>query len=131
MGPRQPFDCPPQVTGRPHCNRNLSMTEHSVFISRFELSPFLPTNIGAKMDGINHLFVWPNPVQSKLKIQLPDGIRGWVSIHMVDQLGRTVYQQAHNPNTQILDINVSSLTSGIYHVILTSKQERYVGRWVK
>lgn len=75
-----------------------------------------------------HLF--PNPANSELNIDLSQVTSGTISIFNVD--GKKVMAEVINAEYGFKKMDVSSIENGFYVVeILTSKNERMVGRFVK
>jgi uncharacterized delta-60 repeat protein len=75
----------------------------------------------------------PNPTSGVLQIQLPDGLKGTISLQLIDLNGRVIKRQnlASDGNALSTSIDVSSLQSGIYILKAQSGSTSLTSRFIK
>ena len=74
--------------------------------------------------------VYPNPTRDQLHIQ-PESAILIHSLHIFNSVGQEVLQYQNN-NDEIIDLNISTLETGVYFMLLEStNQEKYSVRFVK
>ena len=66
------------------------------------------------------LSVYPNPVNNELNISLKDALNGTVSVMLFDQLGRLVINSALDKGGDLIRVNTSSLSNGVYVLKITT-----------
>lgn len=64
--------------------------------------------------GTNTMLVYPNPVLSNTHIILPNQPKAQVSVDIIDLNGRVARSYSYAPGTYSLDVDMSTLPSGIY-----------------
>jgi phosphatidylserine/phosphatidylglycerophosphate/cardiolipin synthase-like enzyme len=95
-----------------------------------------PTNTCAATTGINSIEnnesafnVFPNPVVDVLNINVENAGEN-LSVRITDQLGRQVLENTVN-QTNEMQINTGSLSTGVYFVTVTSGNNHYTKKIVK
>lgn len=75
----------------------------------------------------------PNPTSSMLQIQLPDGLKGNISLQVLDMSGRTVKIQNLSSDGHALStsIDVNGLQSGVYILKAQSGSTSITSRFIK
>jgi uncharacterized delta-60 repeat protein len=75
----------------------------------------------------------PNPTSGVLQIQLPDGLKGSVSLQVFDLNGRVIRRQnlASDGNALSTSIDVSGLQSGVYILKAQSGSTSLTNRFIK
>lgn len=72
----------------------------------------------------------PNPTTDQITIQLPsNGTVRW-TINIFDSIGNTVYV-LDNVDVTILNVDVSKLSQGFYHLVAFNEQEMLSGKVLK
>jgi len=96
---------------------------------RFKLS-FGEENLSVDDLDISNLRIFPNPV-SDFKFSI-SGLEPKIEAHitMFDMLGRKVYQNQIQPDGNINIDLPSSLTSGVYHIIVTQNNHEYTSKLI-
>ncbi|MEY4877145.1 MAG: hypothetical protein RL708_2294, partial [Bacteroidota bacterium] len=88
-------------------------------------------NVGVEQltAGSNQLMVYPNPASQSLVIRHQSLVN---TIEVTDVLGRIVFQQIKNSLTQQIQIDVSTLSNGIYFIKATDTNGNVMnGKFVK
>lgn len=93
----------------------LGQQGNSIYLDDINIGSFALNVANAKKDV--NLYLVPNPAQNEVAIRSAD-IKGKMTVSIVDITGRLLLQQNLEPN--IATINTSSLTNGVYHVIVQS-----------
>lgn len=93
----------------------LGQSGNSVYLDDINIGSFA-LNVDDVKKDIN-LYLVPNPAQNEVSIRSAD-IKGNMTVSIVDITGRLLLQQNLEPN--IATINTTSLTNGVYHVIVES-----------
>jgi photosystem II stability/assembly factor-like uncharacterized protein len=75
------------------------------------------------------LLVFPNPAKEKITIQLSESGRKIEELRIIGNNGHEVHRQ--QPNCQIIDINVSSLTNGLYFITILNNGNSYACKFIK
>lgn len=75
----------------------------------------------------------PNPTSGMLQIQLPDGLKGTISLQVFDLNGRVIRRQnlASDGNALSTSIDVSGLQSGVYILKAQSGSTSLTNRFIK
>lgn len=75
----------------------------------------------------------PNPTSGMLQIQLPDGLKGTISLQVFDLNGRVIKRQnlASDGNALSTSIDVSGLQSGVYILKAQSGSTSLTNRFIK
>ncbi len=84
------------------------------------------------IDG-SDIKVTPNPVSENAAISWKQFVPSNVEISIFDNLGNKVYTtngQYYTPGMNSIDINLSTLSSGVYHVLLSSGNNKQMTRLV-
>jgi len=75
--------------------------------------------------------IYPNPVQNVLTLSCSSNLNV-VQVNVVDAMGRTVLKQQMNmAGKSINTVDVSGLAAGVYHVAITSAEQRSTIEFVK
>lgn len=77
-------------------------------------------------DRNNSLLIYPNPVNETLSLDL-NGLPG--DVRIFNAMGILIYQETSN--LERLNIPVSELSSGLYHIIVRQKNEVLSGTFIK
>ncbi len=77
----------------------------------------------------NNFIIYPNPFESKFKIQLLEDIQYPITVSIIDYLGRKVYSQ--NIDSQSIEISLDELSVGTYFVKVITETTQIVERIVK
>jgi YVTN family beta-propeller protein len=90
------------------------------FISSYIQTSGIPT-LSFESDGIT---IYPNPANTILNIHSQSGIRNY-ELRIMDVMGNEVYHQSSNSqlsilNSQLLSVDISSLSNGVYFYQLTT-----------
>ena len=75
-----------------------------------------PTGIASFANNVNQLLVYPNPVMSCTRIALPQVSTGTVTVDVIDMNGRVDRSYQYAPGTDLLDVDMSRLPTGLYSV---------------
>lgn len=91
---------------------------------------FIRLNGGGTSSGIielkeNRFGIYPNPANSHIQIDY----KGYADIAIIDYTGRTVYTATKANFSE--NINISSLSSGLYIITVQNETEKFVSRFVK
>lgn len=70
-----------------------------------------------ELDDYSNLKIYPNPSDEKIYVDLSN--RNITSIKLINQLGQIVFEQ--KVENQILEINISQYTNGIYYLSIQSR----------
>lgn len=83
-----------------------------IALRRWSLPPvtFAPLTIG------NQLLVYPNPVLSNTRIVVPEESFGPVYASVLNMSGKVEFTNKYAPGTNTLDLDMSTLPVGMYHV---------------
>ncbi len=90
--------------------------------TRFGINTFL----GIEDVAENSIALYPNPVQDKLVVESSEGIQ---RITLVDLAGRKVLEVT--PENLTTELNLSTVSSGVYLAIITSEGKKLVKKVVK
>ncbi len=63
--------------------------------------------------------IYPNPARDYVTIELPQDKKSLKTIQLVDMSGKSVHE-VQNTRQQLLELNLSNLSSGIYNIIIQS-----------
>lgn len=94
-----------------------------VFVS--DMSTSLPVS-SAVSNGIR---VYPNPAQSNVAVQFPQAMHV-ESVSLVNSHGSEVLNQSVQSSISSHNLNVGNLEKGIYQVVITGSDKRYVSKIV-
>ncbi len=75
--------------------------------------------------------LYPNPVNNRLTIELPDVIQEKVDITLFDLSGKPIFQQRKRVQNAQLTTNLRRLPAGVYMIRITSSSNTYVGKLQK
>ena len=77
--------------------------------------------------------IYPNPVNSVITVSELGSLASaqTVTLSVIDVSGTTVQTNSIEPNTNSLTINVSSLKSGDYFIVIQTNNGQVVKRFVK
>ena len=84
-------------------------------------------NVGInEQEEINSINIYPNPTQDIATLQIAAITAEEIEISITDILGKTIYQQKRviNSGLNTVEINVSSIESGMYVVNIKTKDKR-------
>ncbi len=94
----------------------IDLKHHSKFKAHFKLAPLSIEN----STFINN--VYPNPTHNKIKVNIKSGIN-IKDVYLVDLNGKKFKPKALNRHKDILELNVSNLSIGIYLLELVTDKE--------
>lgn len=89
---------------------------------------------GANNDLARMVSVYPNPVEDRMTLTLPESVKGPVSIRLVDRNSQVKYQGTHNSDVVrneakfMIDAN---LPAGIYHAEILANDSKHIIRIIK
>lgn len=70
----------------------------------------------------DQVYLFPNPSNGKVYVELADEVKGWVNLELIDVNGRIVWQERMDDNQQaVLQKNFSEFPAGIYSIRVFSK----------
>ncbi|HTA26466.1 MAG TPA: T9SS type A sorting domain-containing protein [Bacteroidia bacterium] len=105
----------------------------SIFNGTNTMYRFLPDSI----TGINEIFngqelsLFPNPANQKLNITFKRQDLGLVTLSIMDITGREILLIAKNENSGSMQIDVSSLTTGMYFINIKNKDLNVTQKFIK
>lgn len=85
--------------------------------------------LGVSAPAAQPLGLWPNPATDAVSFQLDKPLRN-AQLRVVDALGREVLVRDY-AQVQAARLPVEALPAGLYHVVLRSSSQQYVGRFLK
>jgi serine protease AprX len=83
------------------------------------------STLGTTRNSISGVFVWPNPANEIINVQLPENIQNG-TICLFDYTGRQVYQQNVLNGNDINSIPTGSFASGVYLLKVNSGSKTHV-----
>jgi hypothetical protein len=88
-------------------------------------------NVEDIQKGINKLFIYPNPANEEVHIQVPEDFKhsSFLNLSIIDNVGRFVKVNRIVP-AEVLTINISMLSSGMYRVLLSNNNMQFVGKMI-
>ena len=75
-----------------------------------------PTGIASFANNVNQLLVYPNPVMSNTHVVLAKVSTGVVTVDVIDMNGRIDRSYQYAPGSDLLDVDMSTLPTGLYSV---------------
>ncbi|HET8963780.1 MAG TPA: S8/S53 family peptidase, partial [Chitinophagales bacterium] len=90
----------------------------------------LATNIGVSHDKNTNIIIYPNPVYNSLTIEIPNA-ENLNNYRVLGIDGKTFLTNVIDINTTKIEIDVSSLNSGIYLLIVTNDYTTSINKFVK
>lgn len=94
----------------------------------FEIHPIIEFSIEKYLSDLN---IVPNPVYHHLNINFEKIINQTVYINIINTNGQTVYSNQFNVSNDLLKIDASNLSSGIYFIKIQSNEEITTKRFIK
>jgi len=82
-----------------------------MFLAKYILTSLSIANVSSQASKI---VLYPNPAEDKINVVLNGA--GYNSLSVYDCTGRSVYQKQLAGNEQIVEVNISNLTDGVYFV---------------
>jgi uncharacterized delta-60 repeat protein len=133
------------ATGNSNTTKNYSFADQSPFMSSLNYYRLLMQDVDGnykyskvltiKFDGqlTTNMQVYPNPVKDLLQVQLPDGLKGTVSLQIIDMQGRVVKRNnlASDGNALNTTVDVNSLLKGIYILKAQAGNTTVITRFAK
>ena len=117
---------PTDITAVQDLAGNDRIRGRTIDIGAFE-SPFMTSVKNAIWDS-NLFRILPNPVSDFMRFEITKQAQAKYDLKIFDSFGRSVF---HKQNITTNFINVQSLNSGSYYVIISSNQETYVAKMIK
>jgi PKD repeat protein len=77
------------------------------------------------------LKVYPNPATDKLFLEFSLEQRETTTIKLMDSSGKVVYSAVFNPGMQMVNIDLSSLSKGMYFIHIRGDKNTFVEKFVK
>ena len=77
------------------------------------------------------IFVFPNPTQGVLFLQMPEGSNADITIRVYNMEGKIVLQSIENGNTNPVSLDVSQLPAGAYLLQTTDTENQQMLKFVK
>ncbi len=87
-------------------------------------------NVGIPQVEIKEISIYPNPVKEKLYIQLEEISNDPLTIQIYDQMGKLVYTNEINPNSDRFDISVNNLVSGAYTLLMFNTEKGFQSKFI-
>ncbi|MFK7755596.1 MAG: T9SS type A sorting domain-containing protein [Flavobacteriales bacterium] len=107
------------------------VTNNDMYITRFDLNLLALQVSEVAHDDSNTLSIFPNPSTSLIQISIPQNEK-FQTAEIYDSQGKLVLNiEKSLNNISFLDLNISSLENRAYNIIMTTKSNRYMGRFVK
>lgn len=92
--------------------------------SEFSLNAFVGTYTGiVNFENSNDFIIYPNPSCGNITLKI-EKLSRWEQLNIIDVTGKVVYSE-NIPATDIVPLNLSTLSCGIYFAELKSKTVRY------
>lgn len=90
-----------------------------------------PSGISDQKEHSKQFLLSPNIVQNELKISNPFNMVQSVSIKIIDMTGKVVYLSDYFEFSQDIYINTSILKSGVYMLVVDSKSDLRIAKFIK
>jgi hypothetical protein len=88
-------------------------------------------NSGIQMIENNSLSVYPNPASDRIFFQLPSNGSPLLHLTVSDNLGRQIVSRELEVNQDVIEVDVSSLSVGMYVLRVQYQDKSYVAKFVK
>jgi len=88
------------------------------------------SGVGIDNAGKDGFRVYPNPAKTQVNVVLPSGTAGQALVQIVDLIGREIYSQTLNVNSQPLRLDVSGISGGIFMIKVTLPGKTYVQKLI-
>jgi len=107
-------------------------TDNNLNASGFELNWYVLDAIDEVQLGMESLYVFPNPANDILKIQIETLLPESIQLILTDILGRTVYTSESTQPEQHLhkEIDITSLSKGVYTLTISTPKGRIMRKVV-
>ena len=92
------------------------------------IEPYLQLSINEGFYEPPKVLLHPNPATDMITCQLPEFED--VKLQIYDLQGEKIYEE-HRNNTNRIELNVSLYSTGIYFVIILSKKNKYINKFLK
>lgn len=92
---------------------NVNVSNNPCWDGRFEEKS---NGRNSELANSNPLHIYPNPVKDLFRVEMPLTEKGEVVIY--DLLGKVVLQRTITSPTSQLDLNISNLRDGLYHLVI-------------
>ncbi|RLD32512.1 MAG: hypothetical protein DRI72_06910, partial [Bacteroidetes bacterium] len=80
--------------------------------------------------GNDEIQIYPNPTHASLQLNFPND-HSYTKLSVMDQMGRTVLEQAVSPNSKSLELNnLDKLPKGIYMINVTGNNDSHTQKIV-
>ncbi len=97
--------------------------------------PFKVISSADEQDFGTELILKPNPVTDKLMVSFKDNeiLNNAISAEITDVLGKVCFNKDYNANTlgSFFEISTSSLSKGVYYLVVRTGKKSYVKRFLK
>jgi len=85
---------------------------------------FLPLGI-SEVIGNSGMFIYPNPANDKLYIELDNTTDGSAKVEFYDLTGKLCYSTSINTTLKLQTLNISSIKAGIYNLRITTTDKTF------
>lgn len=90
--------------------------------------PYSPVSVSPR--AIDKLVFYPNPSEGKVNIEIP-GHAGNIEIWVTSALGRKAFEKSEESNSDLFEIDLSTLESGTYMLFVKTEGNVFTQRIVK
>ncbi|RLD73691.1 MAG: hypothetical protein DRI87_03265 [Bacteroidetes bacterium] len=98
-----------------------------LFIDNIVISQFVGEN---ELAGNDEIQIYPNPTHASLQLNFPND-HSYTKLSVMDQMGRTVLEQAVSPNSKSMELNnLDKLPKGIYMIYVTGNNDSHTQKIV-
>ena len=77
-----------------------------------------------ELQASNSMAVFPNPAQDQLNIQLEEGLDEAASLELINGIGELVQTHRLAEGQQRVELDLSGLPAGVFHVVLNRGDQR-------
>lgn len=94
----------------------------------------VPFAVGINTESaFTEIIVYPNPSEDLFNVNITDAYRGLTNINVFDELGRLVFTETLNKDSEVLkaQVNINNYSNGVYMLQITSAEKSSTQRIVK
>lgn len=86
--------------------------------------------VGIDHYGKTEFFIYPNPSDGRLEVQLPVNSSS-LEVKVFDLQGKILYSEVKTQLTPTLSLDLHHLNSGVYIIRITDGNKSFTGKWLK